>query len=357
MPSAHTGPVHAILIWGPNWLGDCLLSIPTVRALKNRYPESHVTYAVRHPLEEILASEKSIDELLALNQGERGPSLFALIRKLRQARFDLAIALPNSFRAGFMLFLSGAGTRIGYASDSRGFLLTHTLPARGRRNEGHRVEYFLNLAARAGCRDLERSFSIEIPAREKTVADKILNGLGIDSKGLLIGIHPGASKPPRTLSPGNFTQICRLIHERWKARILLFGNKQEQELIRQVRANHPSVFPIRPDTSLMAMAALLQRCQAFIGCDSGLMHLAAAVGTPVVGIFGPGVPEHTGPVCETQKKILLFHRFPCAPCRQRFFRDCSPSQEGRPPCIEAIDIQKVLDALQGLLAGVYDDNQ
>jgi ADP-heptose:LPS heptosyltransferase len=186
---------------------------------------------------------------------------------------------------------------------------------------------------------------------EKEEAEKILKEYGVESGELLIGIHPGASKPPRTLSPSRFSEICRSVRSRWKAKILLLGSGQELELLEEVLAGTggTGVFFIRKPFNLRTTAAILERCNAFIGCDSGLMHLAAAVGTPVVGIFGPGVPEHTGPACEDARKAIVFHRFPCAPCGQRFFKDCTPSADGRPPCIEKVRTEEVLAGLEALM--------
>lgn len=343
--------IRSILIWGPNWIGDIVLGIPTVRTLKKQFPESSLAYVVPSPLGEILSREKEIDQLIPRNPSGNWSSTMALIKRLRRGRFDLGIALPNSFRAAAMLFLSGARKRVGYGSDGRSFLLTDPLPARSRKEEGHRVDYFLKLALQAGCVEPAKSLSMEIGEEEKKEAEGLLAEYGIGSKDLLMGIHPGASKPPRTLAPQRFSEMCRCILKQWDARILLFGSAREGELLREVQrgAEDNRVMAIERPVPLRMTASLLNRCNYFIGCDSGLMHLAAAVGTPVVGIFGPGIPEHTGPACEEGKKAVIYHPFPCAPCRQRFFKDCHPSPEGRPPCIEKIRVEEVLAGVKELM--------
>ena len=344
--------VTSILVWGPNWLGDIVLSTPVVRTLKKQFPSSRLTYVVPSPLGEILSEEKGIDQLIQRDPSDEISSSFSLLLRLRRERFDLGIALPNSFRAGLMLYLSGAKKRVGYGSDGRGLLLTDPLPAKKRNEEGHRVDYFMELAVRAGCRNPDKNLSLEIRDEERKEAEKLLAEHGIRSGELLIGLHPGASKPPRTLAPQRFSEICRALLQRWDAKVLLFGSAREENLLREVQrgAGNDKVVVLQRSISLRMTAALLERCGHFIGCDSGLMHLAAAVGTPVVGIFGPGVPEHTGPPCREDKKAIIFHRFPCAPCRQRYFKDCNPSPEGRPPCIEKVRVEEVLEGLEKLMA-------
>ena len=345
--------ITSILVWGPNWLGDIVLGIPAVRALKKQFPSSRLVYVVPSPLGEILSKEKGIDQLVQRDPSDGTSSSFSFLLRLRRERFDLGIALPNSFRAGLMLYLSGAKKRVGYGSDGRGLLLTDPLPAKKRNEEGHRVDYFLELAVRAGCRNPDKNLFLEIEEEERKKAEKLLAEHGIESGELLIGLHPGASKPPRTLAPRKFSEICRTLIQRWDAKVLLFGSAREENLLHEVQggANNEKVVVLQTSPSLRMMAALLERCGYFIGCDSGLMHLAAAVGTPVVGIFGPGVPEHTGPACQEDKKAVIFHRFPCAPCRQRYFKDCNPSPEGRPPCIEKVRVEEILEGVEKLMEG------
>ncbi|MBI5186041.1 MAG: glycosyltransferase family 9 protein [Nitrospinae bacterium] len=350
MPTPDPEEVRSILVWGPNWIGDIILSLPAVKAMKGRFPGSRLVYAARYPLGDLLSGEKYIDELVPIKRGSFFDNI-SLAKNLRTRGFDLAVALPNSFRAGLMLFLSGAGRRVGYASDHRGFLLTGPIPPRNRKEEGHRVQYFLEIAKKIGCVDPAPTVSLSISEEEKEEAKKILKEYEVGSDDLLICVHPGASKPPRTLAPSRFSGICRLIRSRWNARVLLIGGAQERGLLEEVRAGsgETGAFFINRPFSLRTTAAILERCDYFIGCDSGLMHLAAAVGAPVAGIFGPGVPEHTGPACEDAKKAIVFHRFPCAPCSQNFFTECRPSPDGRPPCIEEVRPEEVLAGLEALM--------
>lgn len=346
--------IRSILVWTPNWIGDIVLSIPVLRSLKKEYPESRIAVVVRSPFGDLLSQEKSVDELICYDPDGHYKNFFgkiSFLQKLREYKFDMAVALPNSFRAGLMLFLSGATRRVGYASDGRGFLLTDPLPALGRKEEGHRVDYFLSIAAKAGCQAPDKTVSIEVTREEKIESEKFLAPYGLKNSELLIGMHPGASKPPRTMAPEKFSATCNSILEKWKGKILLFGTAQERELLEKVqsRINKDGVIIAGYHLPIRSTISLLQRCDYFIGCDSGLMHMASGTGTPVVGLFGPGVPEHTGPACVENKKAIIFHRFPCAPCSQRFFKECDPSPDGRPPCVEKIEVDEIISALEKLM--------
>jgi len=163
-----------------------------------------------------------------------------------------------------------------------------------------------------------------------------------------MAVHPGASKGPRGWAVERFAEVCRELWSGHQVHSLVLGTTEE--------AGHwadafqgPGIFLAAGQVALEDLPALLSECDLFLGNDSGIMHVAAAVGTPVVGIFGPGAAERTGPVLDPDHCRAVSKRFPCSPCRQKFFKECSPAPSGKPYCLEEIGVDEVIQASQDLL--------
>lgn len=175
-----------------------------------------------------------------------------------------------------------------------------------------------------------------------------LRSHGLGGKEPLVAVHPGASKGPRGWAVERFAEVCRELWSREKARTLVLGTMEEARQWAEVFQG-PGMFSAAGQVALDDLPALLRLCDLFLGNDSGIMHVAAAVGTPVVGIFGPGTAERTGPVMDLDCHRVISRRFPCSPCRQKFFKECAPAPSGKPYCLEEIGVDEVIRASQDLL--------
>ena len=132
--------------------------------------------------------------------------------------------------------------------------------------------------------------------------------------------------------------------------MVLLGAEKESELLNRIKNfGPPESIRIIPPINLRVLTELLRKSQMFIGNDSGMMHLSATVNTPVVGIFGPGNPGTSGPQLPAGKKALITKEYSCSPCRQRFFKECEPSENNKPFCLEDIQVNEVLKAVEKLL--------
>ena len=353
--------VHRILIRANNWIGDVVMISPAVRAIRRRFPEARLAIVGKRWVLEALRGTPQYDELIeydpaGVHRGAGGR--LRLARALRAGgRFDLAVLFQKAFDAAVVARLAGARLRVGYATDHRGFLLTHALPPPPPAR--HHAEAFNDLARAVGAVvDDPRPF-FELGAAERAAADAHLDRIGFDSAATLVALHPGASKPPRAWHADRFAGLAATLQARAGARFVILAGPGEEPLARAVAAAvPPSAWTMTPpDGGLRLSAALLARCRLFVGNDSGPMHLAAALGVPTIGIFGPGRTTNTAPVGGRGPVRLISRDYPCAPCRQAFFEECPPAPSGKPFCLEEIATQEVAAVALELLGTLPTDGR
>ncbi|MFQ5716255.1 MAG: lipopolysaccharide heptosyltransferase II [Nitrospinales bacterium] len=345
---------HNILLWMPNWIGDVIFVLPTIHSLHRRLPHAKITTVVKAPSDELLTGHPAIDTVIKIPYGKKS----GILRKIRFARslrgynFDLGVVFPNSFRSAFMLYLSGTETRLGYNTEGRGFLLTHSLCASKASKTEYRADYFFKILS-----------LLELPGMEARLQPYICNDadrsvgeefsrMKIRAQDFVVAIHPGGSKAPRTWHVERFGILCQKLIKEYKAKILLLGSESDAGIIEQIMQFCPpnTVFSLR-DMDLKQSAAAIKKSKLFIGNDSGMMHLASITGTPLVGIFGPGHPATTGPFIESRKQAIVTKSYPCSPCKQKFFKECKPSIHNKPYCIEDISVKDVIGGVEKVMGG------
>ncbi|MBI5183690.1 MAG: lipopolysaccharide heptosyltransferase II [Nitrospinae bacterium] len=350
--------IKDILVWCPNWIGDVIMCIPAIMALRTRYPNAGITAVVGIPGNEILKGNSIIDEVIPYQRrGERYKSLtegIRLIRYLRKRDLDMAVIFPNSFRSALMVLMTGARYRIGYLTEGRGLFLTTGIKVTEYKKDRHMVEYFLDIVRAIGCKTPKKRPSFRLHPKERGFALDYLHNRGVNDSDLLIGIHPGASKPPRAWSSKRFGMLCDRLYRDLCARIIIFGGSNDKGMVSDIVSGIESNTKQRlitavGETDLMQTAALIERCHIFVGNDSGIMHIAGMVKTPIVAIFGPGRPEETGPFCAKEKVEIISKDYPCSPCRHRFFKECKPSIDNKSPCIEDIEVADVMRGVERLI--------
>ncbi|MBI4389768.1 MAG: lipopolysaccharide heptosyltransferase II [Nitrospinae bacterium] len=339
-----------ILLWMPNWIGDVALAIPSVQSLRAHYPDARITAAARVPAAEILSDHPAVDTVIEIPQKENGGfwEQIRFAQGLKKYQFDLSVAFPNSFRSAFMTFLSGARTRLGYDTEGRGIFLTD--PVAKVSQKEYRIDYFFKILSPLGLTALDRTYQPFLRKETLRAVDEKLALLRIDPQDFLITMHPGASKPERGWHTERFLILCQRLVKEYRAKIILLGNENDSpNLIKIQKSCAPGTVHFQPGLGLREAAAAIQKSKLFIGNDSGMMHLAAMVGTPVAAIFGPGSPESTGPCIDPQKSVAITRNYPCSPCRQNFFKECKPSAHNKPYCLEDISVKEVIEAVDGLI--------
>jgi lipopolysaccharide heptosyltransferase II len=346
--------VRRILIRANNWIGDVVMISPAVRAIREHFQDARIAIVAKSWVLETLRGHPDYDDLIEYDDRGRHGGLWGRARlagELRRARFDLAVLFQKAFEAAVLAALAGARIRVGYATDRRSLLLTHPLPLPPRGT--HHVEQFLGIARALGCpvRDSSPSFFLDDSSRRS--AESLLGASDDPASPPLVAFHPGASKGPRAWHEDRFAGLGIRLAQAAGARIVLLGDRSEAPLLERIRRRLPAApQPLTAaGVSIKEVGGILERCSLFVGNDSGPMHIAAALGVPSIGIFGPGSPDLTAPRARPGRFVAISRRYPCSPCRQNYFRECAPAPSGKPFCLEEIHVEEVAEEALRLLAG------
>lgn len=292
-----------ILIVRTDRIGDVLLSTPVITALRKAYPDAYLAMMVSPYVKEIVEGNPYLDEVITYDKDGKHKSWqrtwrFAL--NLRKKKFDLALILHPTNRVHMITFLAGIKRRIGY-DRKLGFLLTDRLKHTKQMGEKHELEYALDLV-RYLCIEPEDK-NLVIPMREEAQAkaDMILKDEGISFKDRLVAIHPGASCISKLWPLERFAQLADRLIEKYGVTILILcGSKDTSKAETMLKGMHHRAINLAGKTSVSQLAGIIKRCQLFISNDSGPVHIASGVGTPVISIFGRSQkglsPTRWGPV-------------------------------------------------------------
>jgi len=311
-----------ILIRMPSWLGDAVMAMPALSQLRRAFPDSKIFALAPPAVIELISNHPDLDQLLTddakgLHAGLRGR--LRLIRSLRSERFDLGVLFSNSFRSALLFFLAGVSHRLGYRRDGRGLLLNQAVSPS--REKMHQRDYYLKLLQGLPEGQPPRP-SPASPAptlwllpEERTAIQKA-GSLPEKGGGDWIGINPGAAYgPSKRWEPSRFAEVADRLVAAFGARILIFGGPEDRLIAEEIaRAMKFPAIPLAGRSSLRESMALLSRCRLLLTNDSGPMHVAAALGVPVVALFGPTDPEVTSPF---GVHGILRVGVECSPCRHR----------------------------------------
>jgi heptosyltransferase-2 len=323
-----------VLVRLPNWLGDVLLARPLLHALRASLPGASITGVAPGPLLELIASDGVLDEAVAWPGG--GDARRALVSRMRAWRPDVALVLPPSFSSAWFAFRSGARTRVGYGHEGRAWLLTRPL-RRGARGDAHLSEEYLRLGEEIGVRPRSdfATPSLLPPASGRDEADAIVARQGWIGRDLAV-LAPGAIYGPAKRWPADrFAALARRLAERG-LRVFVCGTRSERPVCDEVaRGAGEGVLSIAGETTLPALAGICARARLAVCNDSGLAHLAAALGTRTVTVFGSTSSAWTAPL---GRRVRVVQRAPvCSPC---FRRSCRIGYT----CLRSIDVADVARA-------------
>ncbi|HOW42073.1 MAG TPA: lipopolysaccharide heptosyltransferase II [Candidatus Omnitrophota bacterium] len=342
--------VRRILIVRTDKLGDVILSTPVFQALREAYPRAYLVLLVRPYTFPAVKHNPFIDEIIPYDKAGIGRSWWktlGMVRVLRQHRFDLAVILHPSIRNHLLTFLAGIPHRVGY-SGKGSFLLTDTLENSKHLGKKHEIDYNLDLIRSLGIEPQRPALFLGIGAGEREWAAQALDQAHILPADRLVILHPGTNDPSRTWLPQRYAAVADAVIQRWGCKVMVFSGETDRAIAEQVlkEMRAPAVNMIARAT-IMQEAAVLQRAAVFISTDTGPMHIASALGVPVVALFGrrdPGVgPLRWGPVSPRSRVV---QKDPG--CPQCFAHRCTRGFR----CLQAIEVQDVLQAVEAVLNGV-----
>ncbi len=296
------------------WIGDMVLLTPALRALKQAFPESRLELLLRPRVADLMESHPYVDACLVDGKAEGCcRSLTKLVRQIRDKSFDLAVVLhPTSFRNALLPFLGRVPTRIGTNVSGRGMLLTKSCRDDTNIHEVHRYLRVLQLLDIDTASDGLEFWHTDT---DRHIIENLLRAEGVSRGDRLIAVSLGTTWTTKRWDPVNFTsviqQITRLVPE---AKVLLTGSPTEQILTEALPAALPTINLVGK-TSILQLGALLEKCEVCLTCDSGPMHIAAAVGTPTVALFGPTDPVRHRPYGIGH--TVIEKPVSCRPCYKR----------------------------------------
>lgn len=341
-----------IMIRATNWVGDAILALPALRAVRLRHPEANISIVTRPYVADIYRDQQVCNELIPYNpSGEHHGWIGRekLIADLRTRKFDVALLLQNAFDAAWLAWRAQIPQRIGYARDARSLLLTKTIPV-PKRGEipPHEKFYYLELLRRAGWLDQlpdEPHITLSVPDANRQRAAQALLEAGSRPHATRIAVGAGASYgSAKCWPPDRFAKALNALLSHADADVILFGTPGELPVSAAIAAElERSPINLTGKTVIGDLPALLSQCHLFLGNDSGAMHVAAAVGLPVVAVFGPTDPEGTVPV--TPRVTIVQQKPYCSPC---FLRRCPTDHR----CMTAVTPTMVESALESALAEV-----
>ncbi|MBL8038956.1 MAG: lipopolysaccharide heptosyltransferase II [Nitrospira sp.] len=328
-----------ILLIKPSSLGDIVHTFPVVSAMKAQWPGAHLTWVVKRQWAELVRRAEGVDRVWPMDMTVSGWLREGLA--LRAERFDLAIDLQGLFRSGVLAWFSGAPIRVGFANGREGspWFYTDRVPVAN--SDVHAVDRYLSLVDALGVRCPEkRRFQFTFQDEDVATVRAICRRHGFPVDRPWIAMNIGARWPTKRWPLTAFAAVLDQLHESYREPVVIIGSSEERLYANQLRTLTASPFiDLCGEIPLGCLPALLSTASAMITNDSGPMHVASALGVPVVAMFGPTSAVRTGPYGDGHS--VLTGQVPCSPCFSRVCRHV-PELE----CLHRITPTHVVDAIR-----------
>ena len=338
-----------LLVRATNWLGDAVMSIPALRAIRAVFPEWRITVLARPWVADLYAREEFCDRIVRYDRnGDHGGlgGKWRLAAELRGDQYDCAILLQNAFDAALLAWLARIPRRIGYARDGRGFLLTDAVSLPGPNDiPKHQRFYYLELLRRAGLiRQLPESADIRLAgaSRAATAGRDQWRQRGLPAN-RWIGVSPGAAfGGAKRWLPERFAEAASRLSSDLDADVAVFGSAAEAELCRLVAGQvGPRAHNLAGRTTLAEFIDLAATCSLYLTNDSGPMHVATALGVPTIAVFGATDDHATGPSGSWARVVR--QPVDCSPC---LLRECPIDHR----CMTRVDTARVVEMARAVLS-------
>jgi len=329
-----------ILIVRLSAIGDVIHAMPLAAALRQRFPSAYLAWVSAYPAATLLEGHEALDEVIVVGRRWlRSPrAIFGLRRRLRALRLDVAIDAQGLTKSAVAAWLSGAPRRIGFGDHwgreiSRWFYTDLVLT-----KTKHTVDRTLELIEPLGIVRPPVRFQIPLTESEREAADRMLADLEIEPP--LAIINAGASRPSKIWPPDRFGAVAQHLGRQWRLpSLVVWAGREERALAERIVANSEGRACLAPPTTLRELAALCQRARIFVSSDTGPLHLAVAVGTPCVGLYGPWPAEENGPYGPGHAVVQ----------KMAIYGPSSRRRRASSVLMEAIDVPSVCEACDEIL--------
>ena len=350
-------PYRRILISRMKFIGDVILTTPIIRSVRNAFPDAFIAYMGEKGAVSLLEHNPCLNEIIPFDFSRL--TIFEqprVIFQLRRLRFDLAIDLFGNPRSALLMYLSGAGTRVGPERKGRGRLFTVRVRDDGAPKTAIDFHHqFIKAVGIEPTSSLTEIFLTEDERREARIYLKWLDfeTTSLDMTRPIVGIHPGATWPAKKWLPERFAELVDIITAKTGAQVLLTAGPDDGEIVKRILKSSVSNVKVLSALPLRQLAAIISLCKVFLSNDAGPMHIAAAVGTPTIGLFGPGEENIWFPYSQKYGHTALRKDVPCHPCH---LDHCNRKGEEYMECMKLLQVKDVLDAVQQILHSSRSSN-
>ena len=299
-----------IVVKGTNWLGDAIMSLPTIYGLKKMFPEYQLHVLTKSYLSDLYSMFPFISKTLSYNNTSDA------ISQLKQSSAESCLILPRSFISAWICYKAGVEKRIGYKSEFRNILLTNSMNRNSNVLRTHRTYYYYNLLnAFATPPNIEKA-TLNFHPNSLNEANEILKEIDTSNKPI-VGMSPGAMYgDAKQWPPVKFSNLGKKLINEFNCNIIILGSTAEKQMCQSVSDNiGKGAFNFAGKTSLTLLAALINRCKVYLTNDSGSMHFADLLNIPIIAIFGSTDPQTTKPFGDNH--VIIRHPIECSPCLQR----------------------------------------
>lgn len=327
-----------IIVRMPNWIGDLVMATPVLEDIKRAFPSAKLTVMVKKPLDQLLQYDPHVDEIFAFDKPdwrERHNETRDIIKKLQAGKYDAGVLLTNSFSSAYLFFRGKIPWRIGYAMHGRSLLLHQRLKAE---QEWHQAQAYKKLLEPLGIKTSSTRPKLYLHDEERKAARELLQSFHVPQEAILLGINPGAAYGSAKCWPPEYFRelVTRLVRNK-RVYVVFFGDVAGSALVVQIMEGlGPQVVNLAGKTSLRMLMALLEKVGLLLTNDSGPMHMADSLQTPLVALFGSTSAVKTGP---SGTGLVVWNQVECSPC---FKRTCPIDFR----CMRGISVDQVEKAIQ-----------
>jgi len=324
-----------------------MLSTPVIKAVREKYPDAYIAFCAGPDASEIVDKNPYLNDVIIYDKKGKHKNIFGIIRfifKIRRKKFDLALILHPTNRMNLTCFLAGVPRRVGL-NRKMGFLLTDKIPHTKEKGQKHEMEYTLDIIRHIGIEPEDKRLYMSLHKDTEQKVKKIFLSYGINELSKIIAVNPGASCPSKRWPASYFQELIDKLDKKYGARIVLLGGKSDLERAENIVSSvNTRVIDLTGKTSVSILAGILSKTKIFVSNDSGPVHVAVSVGTPVVAIFGrrdPGLsPKRWGPL--GRNDIVLHKDVGCKVC---LAHNCKRDFA----CLKAISVDEVMQAVAKVL--------
>jgi lipopolysaccharide heptosyltransferase II len=331
------GSIRKLLVIKLRAVGDVLLATAVLPNLREAFPDATIDFLVERGCRDVVEGNDRVDTVIVFSKTALNGARILL--DLRRGRYDMVIDLFGNPRSALMTFASGARYRVGY--DFRGRAYAYNVLVKPRGADVHNVEFNLDALRRIGVPVTHASPHFPLSEGDREFARREAERLGL-SGSLAVGFNPGANRPTERWPAERFAELGALLAARYAARICVFWGPGEKPLAEGIAARIGNAAAVAPPTSLKQLGAMFERCSLVVSNDTGPMHIAAALGRPTVGIFGPVNPLLQGPYGECARFVRR-EGLLCLGCN--YDRTCPIGNS----CMTELDAESVFGAVEELI--------